>query len=323
MKKIILFIFILSSLSGHTQTTELKLGSDIWPPFTNVDTEKSFALDLVKEALSRINIKSSTEIISFDDVISAIDRGELDGSAALWLNDEREKKYIFSKPYLHNQLILVGRKGSVVKDISTTDLDGKRIGIVENYAYGEPENSNIIIVEGKSDQKNLERLLSKQIDYMLVDDLLIQYMLKYQINDVTEHLEIGNTPLRVKSLHFALRKDIKDSEQIMARFNEEITRMMADGSYNAILELNWINSDIDGDGKMELVLQGDHAGTKQPLHPYNILAEEANNQTVNNSYRYYIDGEFYEGWENIPDRYKIKVSPGQSNPNNIGLIFTF
>ena len=323
MKKILLFIFILCSLTGHTQTTELKLGSDIWPPFTNVDTEKSFAMDLVKEALSRINIQSSTKIISFDDVISAIDGGELDGSAALWINTEREQKYIFSNPYLHNQLILVGRKGSLVKDISIADLDGKRIGIVENYAYGAAENPNAIVVEGKSDQKNLERLLSKQIDYMLVDDLLIQYMLKYQINDVTDHLEIGNTPLRVKSLHFALRKDVIDGERIMSLFNEEITKMIADGSYNAILELNWIKSDIDGDGTMELVLQGDHAGTKQPLNAYSVLAEETNNQTINNSYRYYIDGKFYEGWENIPDRYKIKISPGQANPNNIGLIFSF
>jgi polar amino acid transport system substrate-binding protein len=323
MKNILLSILIISSVSGIAQTTKLKLGSDVWPPFTNVDNEKSFALDLVKEALNRIDIQSSTEILSFDEVISAIDRGDIDGSAALWLNAEREQKYIFSKPYLHNQLILVGRKGSAVKDISIADLDGKRVGVVENYAYGDPENPNVIIVEGKSDQKNLERLLSKQIDYMLVDDLLIQYMLKYQINDVTEHLEIGNSPLRVKSLHFALRKDIKDCDQIIARFNEEIYKMIADGSYNAILELNWIESDIDGDGKMELVLQGDHAGTKQPLTAYSILAEEANNQTINNSYRYYIDGEIYEGWENIPDRYKIKVSPGQANPNNIGLIFSF
>lgn len=323
MKKILLSLLIISTLNGYAQTTELKLGSDIWPPFTNVESEKSFALDLVKEALSRINIKASMEIIQFDDVISSIGRGDLDGSAAMWLSTEREQKYIFSKPYLHNQLILVGRKGSIVKDLVVADLDGKRVGVVENYAYGDPENLNVIIVEGKSDQKNLERLLMEQIDYMLVDALLIQYMLKYQINDVTEHLEIGNTPIRVKSLHFVLRKEISDGERIMALFDEEIIKMIADGSYNTILELNWIKSDIDGDGKMELVLQGDHAGTRQPMDAYSILAEEANNQTINNSYRYYIDGQFYEGWENIPDRYKIKVSPGQANPNNVGLIFTF
>ena len=323
MKRILIFTFLLISLNSLSQTTVLKLGSDVWPPFTNVDKEKSFALDLVKEALNRIEIQSSTEIVSFDEVISAIDRGDFDGSAALWIDAEREQKYIFSKPYLHNQLILVGRKGSSVKDISITDLNGKRIGVVENYAYGDPENTDVIIVEGKSDQKNLELLLMKEIDYMVVDALLIQYMLKYQINDVTEHLEIGNTPIRVKSLHFALRKDVIDAERIMSLFNEEITKMIADGSYNAILELNWIKSDIDGDGTMELVLQGDHAGTKQPLNAYSILAEEVNKQTINNSYRYYIDGKFYEGWENIPDRYKIKISPGQANPNNIGLIFSF
>jgi polar amino acid transport system substrate-binding protein len=136
-------------------------------------------------------------------------------------------------------------------------------------------------------------------------------------------LEIGNTPIRVKSLHFALRKDVIDGERIMSLFNQEITKMIADGSYNAILELNWIKSDIDGDGVMELVLHGEQAGTKQPLNAYSILTAEANNQVLNNSYRYYIDGNIYEGWENIPDRYKIKVSPGQANPNNIGLIFSF
>jgi polar amino acid transport system substrate-binding protein len=230
IKKKLLSIFLIVSLNGLAQTTELKLGSDVWPPFTNVDGEKSFALDLVKEALNRINIQTTIEIRGFNDIISSIDDGELDGSAALWLNEERKGKYIFSKPYLNNQLILVGRKGSTVKNITYADLGGKRVGIVENYAYGEAENANVILVEGTSDQKNLERLLMKQIDYMLVDALLIQYMLKYQINDVTEHLEIGDYPIQTKSLHFALRNDISDGVHIITLFNEEISKMIADGT---------------------------------------------------------------------------------------------
>jgi hypothetical protein len=87
--------------------------------------------------------------------------------------------------------------------------------------------------------------------------------------------------------------------------------------------LNWIKSDIDGDGKMELVLQGNRAGTKQPMDAYRISAEESNSKGVNNSYRYYIDGKYYDGWANIPDKYKIKIAPSQSNPNNIGLNITF
>lgn len=321
------FIFLLVSVASFSQvkTTELKLGSDVWPPFTNVAGEKSFALDLVNEALGRMNIKASTRIAAFEDILNTIDNGELDGSAALWETPERADKYYFSDPYLNNQLVLIGRKGTDVKGLTLADLRGKKIGIVEFYAYGElkgPE-AGIIVEESKSDQKNLEKLLSKQLDYMVVDELLIQYMLKYQINDVTKYLEIADAPLIVKPLHFALNKSITDGEEIINNFNKEIKEMIADGSYNKILELNWIKSDIDGDGKFELVLIGNQAGTEQPTSTYGVYAENTFTKPVNDSYRYIINGQAYEGWENIPDKYKVKVSPGQANPNNIGLIFSF
>jgi polar amino acid transport system substrate-binding protein len=320
----IIFLWCFS-FTALAQTTELKLGSDVWPPFTNIKGEKSFALEIVDEALSRIGIKTVDKILTFDEVILAIDRGELDGSAALWSNQEREKKYIFSKPYLYNQLILVGRKGKKVKGLGISDLKGKRVGIIQNYAYGDLTNpkNNIILIKGKNNQQNLERLLSKQIDYMLVDKLLIQYMLKYQINDVTKHLEFNTSPLIVKSLHFAIKNDIVDGREIIARFDEEILKMMTDGSYNDILELNWIKSDIDGDGRYELVLHGDHAGIERPANTYSISAEKTFSPPINDSYRYIINGQSYDGWENIPDKYKIKISPGQADPNGVGLIFSF
>ena len=127
MKRILLVHFILISIAGISQTTELKLASDVWPPFTNVAKEKSFALDLVNEALKRNNIQASYEIVGFDKVISGIDAGKYDGSAALWQNAERSKKCFFSNPYLQNQLILVGKKGNDVSAKSFADLKGKRI----------------------------------------------------------------------------------------------------------------------------------------------------------------------------------------------------
>ena len=180
MKKALLSIILLVSINAFSQTSELKLASDIWPPFTNVEGEKAFALDLVKEALARIGVRANFEILELNDIITGIDAGMYDGSAAIWLSEDREKKYLFSEPYLQNQLVLVGQKGSDVSSISFTDFDGKRIGIIEDYAYGIDINSDqVSLVTGKNDQQNLERLLSGQIDYMLVDALLIQYLLKY------------------------------------------------------------------------------------------------------------------------------------------------
>jgi ABC-type amino acid transport substrate-binding protein len=317
MKKSLLFFLIAHSLEGFSQTTELILASDVWPPFTNVEQEKSFAIDLVKEALNRINIRPSFEILLFDEVIAGIDAGKFDGSAALWISAERKKKYYFSSPYLQNQLVLVGRKGSDVSALSASELTGKRIGIVENYAYGDDNDAikSIVFVKGKSDQENLERLLSGKIDYMLVDALLIQYLLKFQVNDVTEFLEIADKPILVKSLHFALRKETPEGKNIIARFDEQIKQMISDGTYHRILELNWIRTDVDGDGKLELVLDGKQAGIEEPTNSYDVFAGQTD-RGQDDLNRYYIDGKLYNNWEDVPAEYKQKqLKGGAYDPN--------
>jgi polar amino acid transport system substrate-binding protein len=326
MKKLLVFICIICSMDGFAQTKELNLISDVWPPFTNVETEDSFAIDLVREALDRINIESTIEISSFENLLSTLDSGKYDGSAALWINDEREKDYNFSKPYLQNQLVLVGHKGIDVSAGSFSELKDKRIGVIENYAYGEKlyTNKDIIIVNGKSNQHNLEKLLTDKIDYMLVDALLIQYMLKYQVNDVTAYLEIGSKPLLIKSLHFVLRKDIKDSDEIISHFNEEIQKMIADGTYHNILKLNWISADIDGDGNMEFVLRGNEAGLKAPINSYGVSTETAGIMQIKRPDKYYINGVMYHGWENVPTNYKIEDnSPKYPSLNDQLLRFKF
>ncbi len=307
MKKTLLFLFILCTSHTYAQERELKLAADVWPLFTNVESEKSILTDLVQEALSRIEIKSTIEIKKFTDVVKGINSGEFDGSPAFWISDERQEKYLFSKPYLYNQLVLVGRKGSDVTATSFNDLDGKKIGVVDNYAYGDFDNNkDLLIISDVSNQKNLENLLSDKIDYMLVDALLIQYMLKYQLNDVTQHLAIGQKPLLVKSLHLALNKNVDNAEEILHQFDEKIEEMIADESFNRILELNWVEADVDGDGKMELVLGSNMAGTSAPQNIYGLMMDNSYKEN-NPPQRYYVDGKLYENWDNVPKSYKLDL----------------
>ncbi len=276
MKKALFFLLTFFTIITHSQKSELKLTADVWPLFTNVEGEKSILTELVQEALSRMEVTSTIEIKKFMDFVDDINTGKSDGSPAFWINDERKEKYLFSKPYLYNQLVLVGRKGSDVSAASFNDLSGKKIGVINNYAYGDFDNNkDIIIVSDISNQKNLENLLSDKIDYMLVDALLIQYMLKYQLNDVTQHLAIGQNPLLVKSLHLALGKHVENAEEILSQFDEKIEEMMADESFNRILELNWVKADVDGDGKIELVLGSSMAGSSAPQNIYGLMMDNS------------------------------------------------
>jgi len=308
MKKTILYCFSFLTFFSYAQQQELKLAADVWPPFTNAEGEKSILSDLVQEALVGIQIESSMEIIDFAEVLDQVNSGKYDGSPGLWISPERQEKYFFSKPYLYNQLVLVGRKESDVSAVTFKELEGKKIGVINNYAYGNFENNEeIVIVPGISNQKNLENLLSEKIDYMLVDALLIQYMLKHQLNDVTLHLAIGQKPLLVKSLHLALGKKVENAEEILDRFDAQIEQMVADGSFNELLELNWIKADIDGDGNMELVLGSNMAGTSAPQNIYGLMMDSSFKNQKNGPTRYYIDGKLYEDWDNIPKSYKLDL----------------
>src|SRR5210317_1482555 len=157
MKNALTLFFLFLSLLLQGQNQELKLTTDIWPPFTDIKGNKSILTVLVQEALYRRNINSSIHIEDFVNLLDRIDKGEFDGVPALWKTPEREAKYAFSEPYLYNQLVLVGPKGSDVSALSFTELKGKRIGVVEYYDYGDfPGKDEVSLIPGKSNQNNLE-----------------------------------------------------------------------------------------------------------------------------------------------------------------------
>jgi len=315
MKRLLFLLLMFPLLFLYSQDHSIKLASDIWPPFANVKGEKGFALELVKEALKRGGIQMELVITEFEKVMNGINSGTYQGSATLWKTEDRESYLLYSEPYLENRLILVGRKGSDVSAKSLSELKNKRIAIISGYAYGSSVYTNLdaVLIPGKSDQENLEKLLTFKTDYMLVDELLISYLLTYQLNDISRFLEIGKEAFMVQPLHLAILKDKPDAQKIVEDFNSNINKMMTDGTYNKILELNWIQSDIDGDGVLELVLHGDSAGRDAPVSYYKLMTETAMTEDSN---RFYIDGKIYDDWQLVPTKYKTDFNKAANMNNN-------
>ncbi len=305
-RPVLILTFILSVFLLKAQMTQLNMAADYWPPFTDELDKKAFASELVNEGLKRSGIKMSTEIRAFDNVIEGLEDGLYDGSPALWMSEERKNYLVFSNPYLENQLILVGKSGSDVTARSLAELTDKRIAIVSNYSYGtEVETAiNVEFVEGGSDQANLKKLLSGKVDYMLVDALLIQHLLKNQEEEIEENLEVGDHIIIKKPLHFAIRKDFPDAERIIETFNKQILNMVVDGTYNRILELDWIKSDVDGDGIPEMITFNKNNGSQAPKSGYDVMLSNQQTPYIGKE-RYYINGKVYEGWDTVPQEFKL------------------
>lgn len=317
---LVLGILALAAFAHADEPQELKLGSDEWPPFTSTSEKQRAAIELVHTALDRVGVGASTVVYDWKDIESAIRRGVLDGSAAMWRTKEREKTLVFSDPYLENRLVLIGRAGSDVSAAKMTDLAGRRVAAVGQYEYGDAVDKahGVLFVNSRNDQDSLDKLLAGDVEFMLVDELVVRHLVSFQGEEVAANLEIGFTPLARRTLHFAIRREVPNADKIISAFNTEIRQMQGDGTYSTILQVGWIRADVDGDGLYELVPLGDQIGMLPPKSVYDVFGDMPDDEEPSGKKRIVIQGDIYEGWDAIPDRYKQPPSQGGSTSFKYG-----
>ena len=321
----LIFGVVTFASSSAQQASPLNLVSTPWAPFTNEPGQTRFALDLVEAALGRIGVSAKTTIVEPALFTKALLSGEFDGSAAAWKDAERERALVFSQPYLENRLILVARSGDSVSATSLTDLKGKRVAIVEGYAYGDTlETSGAAFVRSRSEEDSLSLLLGNKADYALMDDLVVQYIVNNYPKEAKTRLSVGAMALLTRPLYFAVRRSRPDAESIVNRFNAQLRGMIADRTYHKLLHVSWIRADVDGDGISEFVPQNDRAGTVAPQRAYNLFtADKPATTKIDPTPRFYIGGNIYTEWASVPNRYKVEDPKRPDPARSTASIFKF
>jgi polar amino acid transport system substrate-binding protein len=287
----------------------LRLASSPWPPFVDTPGNPSVAVELVTTALARAGYIAQDEVTSLEVVMEGLKAGSYDGSTSLWRNAEREQFLLYSQAYLENRLMLVGAKGSNVDVTSFAQLQGKKVGLVQGYAYGSEvdQAKEPVFVRGVSTEENLRALVRGQLDYVLCDALVLQHLTQQYPHETREKLAIGSTPLIKRTLHFAVRKDRPDAQRIIDSFNRQLTQMLSDGSYHRALHVDWIHADLDGDGKLELVAAGEQLGAEPPASGYQLMSFAPAGGAADrdpSSARFVIKGVAYDSWDAVPEDYK-------------------
>jgi len=332
--RIVRAAFILSAiftgaLIVSAQTSQLRLVSTVWPPFTNEPGQPRFALDLVETALSRLGLTSKTSIVDAAQFTPALLNGEFDGSAAAWRDADRDRVLLFSQPYLENRLILVGRKGSDVSATSLAALKGKRVAIVGGYAYGNAiDDASDTFVRSRNEEDSLSLLLGGRADYALMDDLVVQYITDNYAKEAKAKLELGTVPLITRQLHLAIRKSRPDAQSIIDRFNSQLRGLIADRTYHKLLHVAWIRADVDGDGIPEFIPASDRPGSTPPQNAYTLFSPpqmtvETPARETSTKPRFYVGGNIYTDWATIPSQYKVDDQKHPDPRRSTATIFRF
>jgi ABC-type amino acid transport substrate-binding protein len=332
----VILLCVSVSAIALAQAPPLTLVSTAWTPFTNDPGQPRFALDLVEAALGRIKRTAKTAIVPPAQFTTALLSGKFDGSAAAWKDAERERVLVYSLPYLENRLVLVGRLGADVSAKTLADLKGRRVAIVEGYSYGDAvEKSGAIFVRASSEEDSLALLLKLSVDYTLMDDLVVDYIVRNYPKESASRLQIGSTPLVTRELYLAIRRSRPDAEAIVAGFNSQLRGMIADRTYHRLLHVQWIGADVNGDGVAEYVPADDRPGPVEPQRVYTLFSntnprlmidslpkpETATKDTTKPGF--YFGGNIYSDWASVPQNYKTTGSTPPDPSRSAASIFNF
>ncbi len=148
--------------------------------------------------------------------------------------------------------MLVGRKGADVSAPTLSALKGRKIAIVSGYSYGnEIEGTGPVFTRSQSEEDSLRRVLDASVEYALMDELVVAYIIERYPKEAQQRLQVGATSLVMRPLHFIVRRNRPDAQSIIDQFNAQLKAMIVDRTYHRLLQVHWIRADVDGDGIAE------------------------------------------------------------------------
>lgn len=232
----LLITLLLTLTTTAVAADELTIAGSEWPPYISQQLYgQGVAMVVTEEAFRRAGYTTSSAVDGWPMALDKTINGTYDVITGVWQTNERAEKLLFSEPLLTNYIVLIKRDDSDIVFNERADLDGLRIGIVADYAYSnEPyDTSGIDISESGSARENIIKLRAGDLDLVLADSRVAAYEIDQLI--AAKELSIIRKPLATRSLRLAVARANPEHEKIIRAFNQALTAMQADGSYNEIL----------------------------------------------------------------------------------------
>ncbi len=236
-----LFFIPLLIISVNAFADELQVATSEWIPYVGKELpNQGLAMDIVNRALIRAGHKPAVTIQAWTRTLEGADIGVYDLIAAAWYSKEREKSFIFSKPYIFNEIKLLKHADSSFDFNRISDLEGKTIGVITGYAYGEQFDraQGLLRAPGIHVLQNINRVINRELDLTLDDERVLNYEIKHNISLNTEKLIFLPKSVSKNGLHIAVSRQNPKHKEIVQAFDKAILEMKKDGTYERILKLH-------------------------------------------------------------------------------------
>jgi len=217
-------------------------GANDWPPVAiiNKDTREpeGIAYDFAKIVGKELNIPVELNAtLPWKRMLSYLEKGKIDMTAALYLTKEREVLYQFTTPYFENEARVFVVKGKEFSFEKFEDLIG-RSGGLSLGSYGEKfetfaKQHKLHLGRDKSATLLTRKLLAGRYDYFILDYL--NGMLYLKDEGLQEQIVALPTPISTEPVHFALSRQ-SPCLALVPQINAVIEKSKQDGTLQTIVD---------------------------------------------------------------------------------------
>jgi polar amino acid transport system substrate-binding protein len=240
LRTALLLVLTLLTMVGPVRADEpVKMMTNTWPPYVDPTLpEQGLAAELVTHIFTRAGYSVENTIESWPQALEGVRTGLSDVLGAAWRDDARDQRFIYSEPYLMNELIVVKRLEMKGRHYSIGALADSRIGLVPDYAYGInfTELPGVEIVYENDITENLTKLLNNEVDFVVGDRRVIAMKVDEFLKDRRQEIEVASISLPPRALYVAGSRATERPARLVEEFNSALLDVKRDGSYQKIIE---------------------------------------------------------------------------------------
>lgn len=252
MKKLLLAT-ALTVVAGAAAANPVKVGiaAEPYPPFASPDAAGNWVgweVEIVGAVCAAAELDCQITPVAWDGIIPSLTSGQIDAiMASMSITEERMQTIDFSDKYYNTPTVIVGQKGMAIEP-TPEGLKGKVLGVQvstihQSYAQAYFTGAEIKLYQTQ-DEANQD-LVSGRIDATQADSLALADFLntpegagccelKGPVADDPAILGLG--------VGVGLRKG---EDELKAKFNAGIAKILADGTYDRI-SAGYFSSSIYG-----------------------------------------------------------------------------
>jgi polar amino acid transport system substrate-binding protein len=244
MKTNLLTIAAVLAFSGTAFAEPVKVGiaAEPYPPFASPDAAGNWVgweVEIIGAVCAAAGMECVVTPVAWDGIIPSLTSGQIDAiMASMSITDERLQTIDFSDKYYNTPTVIVGAKG-VAMTPDAAGLAGKIIGVQvstihQDYAQTYFGDSAAEIKLYQTQDEANQDLVAGRIDATQADSIALDAFLATEAGAACCEVKgaVADDPAILgKGVGVGLRKG---EDELKAKFNAGIAKILADGTYEKI-----------------------------------------------------------------------------------------